>query len=133
MWAGLFEKGLSEEALRPQIEGVLGAMGLLDPDGSAAGGERRLDQAVQLAIAARRPAQAWAHQQANLSDLQLGVDRAQAKRQAQEVQKDQDLKRLRKPGVFDLPAVWRGKRYQRAEALGDPKAQQKAEDKERTR
>ena len=41
------------------------------------------------------------------------------------------MKRLKHAKVCDLPATWRGKRYRRAEAAGDTKAQQKAEEKER--
>ena len=46
---------------------------------------------------------------------------------------EKDLKRLKTPGILELPAAWRGKQYTRAEAAGDAKAQQHAEDKERKR
>ena len=104
---------------------MIGKMRLLDPTGPAEILTARLDAAVALAKAARAPADTWADQLAHVPALQLNTDRAIAARRDESCAEEQDFKRLRHSKVFDLPAVWRGKRHHRAEAQGDEKAQQK--------
>ena len=132
MWAGLAGKAAGDE-LRDRLETHLCRLKLLNPDCAPDRYTATLDDAVELAKAAREPAETWIEQIATVSDLQLNVDAAVGKRARASEAAEQDLKRLKHSKVFELPAVWRGKSYRRAQAEGDPKAQQKAEEVERTK
>ena len=133
VWHGL--AGDTEpEDLREALAEKLERLKLLDPgDAHAASYKNRLSAAVTLAVASVGAAGTWADNMANVSDLQLNVDRALARKRLSEEKVENELKRLKSTMAQQLPAVWRGKRYHRAEQAGDPKGQQRAEDKARLR
>ena len=106
-------------------------MGLLARDEAEV--NERLSAGARLAEAARETTQEWARGLAHLSDLQVTVDRELAAKRARLTAEEHNLAKLKDPRVLQLPAVWLGKRYRRAEATGDPKARERAEEKERLR
>ena len=130
VWAGLIkcEDGLKRERLQE----VFAALGLLEVPPEVA--TVRLDRGLELHSSALAPAGNWAKAMAERSDTQVAVDDAHSKRQRldQEVAKTFTKLATAQP-AFDLPAVWRGKHYRRAEQAGDERAQQAAEEKERAR
>ena len=130
IWAGLI--GRSEDP-RSRLMDALSRMGVLNPGAPGEVFTERLNSALRVAQAARDPARTWADQMAHVPNMQLHADRAVAARAQADREVEQDRKRLKTGKAFQLPAVWRGKKYRRAEQEGDLKAQQKAEDAERAK
>ena len=129
-WAGLIR---CEDSLkRERLQEVFTALGLLEVPTEVAIG--RLTRRLELHSTALAPAGNWAKAMAERSDTQVALDDAFAKRQRLDREVSQTFSKLATAQpAFDLPAVWRGKHYRRAEQAGDERAQQAAEEKERAR
>ena len=128
VWRGLAGDTALED-LRDKLADTLERLKLLDPgDSDAANYSERLTAAITLAAASVGAADDWIGNLANVSNLQLNVDRALARKRQSEEKVEAELKRLKSSAKAQkLQATWRGKRYHRAEQAGDPKGQQRAE------
>ena len=133
VWAGITPPGSTEDERRSKVEDFLQALQLADPAGEPQAYTDRLDAAVALVVAARSPASTWAHQMATATDLQVNLDRALADQSRERRAVEENLGKLKDTKVQELPGVWRGKRYRRAELTGDAKAQQRLDDTERAK
>ena len=128
-WRGL-TRGVPADELRDRLGDRLERLKVLDPSDAVLYTDR-LSDAVKLAKAAAPAVATWVEQLAQVSDLQLNVDSSLARKRRHEEESQNDLKRLKESKAFKLPAVWKGKKYHRKEALADPKAQQNEEEKQR--
>ena len=95
MWAGLAGKATGDE-LRDRFDTHLCRLKLLNPDWRPDRYTAALDDAVELAKAAREPTETWIEQMATVSDLQLNVDAAVGKRARASEAAEQDFKMLKK-------------------------------------
>ena len=63
----------------------------------------------------------------------MDEEKAESAKRARYEEQERDLARLVSAAVQSLPTHWKGRRYLRLEKVGDPKAAQKADDRERER
>ena len=129
-WARLL-RGDSPHELRLNAGEVLGAFKL--DAVPAREWTEQLDGALRLHQAAGEVARNWVEQTAEISCLQVSVDRAQDAKRARHEAVVHKLAHAATPQVLAAPAVWRGRLYTRSEAARDPQAREKAEKQERKR
>lgn len=133
----LVRAGLGEPLIWAGIRGDRDGVELmLESVGALADRERDMidtiiDLCLGLQAAAKRVGTAWAEQQAGISETQLSLDVAIAKRAKTEESQVEKLVKLGASMAQSKPIEWRSKRYRRAVEIGDEKARRRADDAER--
>ena len=123
IWAGI-------RGDRAGIELMLDSMGVLANKEPGAR-DRVLDMCLGLQATARGVGSLWVDQQAGLSETQLSLDAAIAKRAKKQETEIEKLLKLGAAMAQSKPIEWRSKRYRRAIEIGDEKARRRADDVER--
>ena len=128
-WGGLLT-GRTDEALEQNARELLQAFGLSadDPTEQAT----RVQDCLRLHRVAAGISSAWAGQTARVPDCKIAADVATARKRELEDSEAQRQTRLRTATSTDH-GPWRGKAYRRLEALGDPRAREKAEQQDRAK